>query len=151
MQNKMNSVPRNLAGLTTSEQLLLNTAGCMLLREMLSKTRAGLDADWLAISEAKKIAICGIARQPREVLLTASLSSLSYTQREAIRSAVLALDYQGEFHCGCDHRSWHQAPVEREIGEIEREKKERTAKLAQRRAIAAALAIKQQGPAAIGQ
>lgn len=40
---------RNLAGLTPTEQIAMNTAGCLLLRELFSKTRSSLDTDWLAL------------------------------------------------------------------------------------------------------
>ncbi|PKQ81886.1 hypothetical protein CJP16_03565 [Aeromonas sobria] len=151
MQKHIDSEQRNLAGLTPAEQVAMNTAGCMLLREIFGKTRSSLDTDWLAISAAKKTAICSIARQPRGELMTATLSALPHGQREALRLAVLALDYQGEFRGGCDSKVWHPAPVTRAIGDIEREKKERTARLKQRRAIAAGIAMSQQGPRAIGQ
>lgn len=41
---------RNLAGLTPDEQVAMNTAGCMLLREMFALTRSSLDTDRLAIN-----------------------------------------------------------------------------------------------------
>ncbi|WP_429180112.1 hypothetical protein [Aeromonas salmonicida] len=151
MQKHIDSEQRNLAGLTPAEQVAMNTAGCMLLREIFGKTRSSLDTDWLAISSAKKAAICTIARQPRGELMTATLSALPHQKREAIRLAVLALDYQGEFRGGCDSKVWHPAPVTRPIGDIEREKKERAARLQQRRAIAAGIAMSQQGPRPIGQ
>ncbi|PKQ79653.1 hypothetical protein AOX56_13825 [Aeromonas sobria] len=150
-QQHINHDERNLAGLTPAEQVAMNTAGCMLLRELFGKTRSSLDTDWLAISAAKKAAICTIARQSRGQLMTATLSTLPHAQREAIRLAVLELDYQGEFRSGCDSKVWHPAPITRASGDIEREKKERAAKLKQRRAIAAAVAMSQQGPRAIGQ
>ncbi|UUT60509.1 hypothetical protein MOO40_03230 [Aeromonas hydrophila] len=142
---------RNLAGLLPDEQAAMNTAGLMLVRELFGKTRSSLDADWLAISAAKKAAICTIARQPRGQLMTATLSTLPHAQREAIRMAVQELDYQGEFRCGCDSKMWHPAPVTTPTGDIERLKKERAARLQQRRAIAAGIAMSQQGPRAIGQ
>ncbi|WP_429220864.1 hypothetical protein [Aeromonas veronii] len=148
---RINHEERNLAGLTPTEQVAMNTAGCMLLREMFGKTRSSLDTDWLAISAAKKAAICTIARQPRGQLMTATLSALPHAQREAIRLAVLELDYQGEFRGGCDTKVWHPAPVTTPTGDIERLKKERAARLQQRRAIAAGIAMSQQGPRAIGQ
>lgn len=151
MQKHIDSEQRNLAGLTPTEQVAMNTAGCMLLREMFGKTRSSLDTDWLAISAAKKAAICTIARQPRGQLMTATLSALPHAQREAIRLAVLELDYQGEFRCGCDSKVWHPALVTTPTGDIERLKKERAARLQQRRAIAAGIAMSQQGPRAIGQ
>lgn len=151
MQKHIDSEQRNLAGLTPAEQVAMNTAGCMLLREIFGKTRSSLDTDWLAISAAKKAAICTIARQPRGELMTATLSALPHQKREAIRLAVLALDYQGEFRGGCDSKVWHPAPVTRPVGDIEREKKERAARLQQRRAIAAGIAMSQQGPRPIGQ
>ncbi|HEH9400704.1 TPA: hypothetical protein SIA35_002743 [Aeromonas sobria] len=151
MQKHIDSEQRNLAGLTPAEQVAMNTAGCMLLREIFGKTRSSLDTDWLAISAAKKAAICTIARQPRGELMTATLSALPHGQREAIRLAVLALDYQGEFRGGCDSKVWHPAPVTRAIGDIEREKKERAAKLRMKRAVMAASQMTQQGPRAIGQ
>lgn len=141
---------RNLAGLTPDEQAAMNTAGLMLVREMFGKTRSRLDSDWLAISTAKKAAICTIARQPRGELMTATLSALPHGQREALRLAVQALDYQGEFFGGCDSKVWHQAPVTRAIGDIEREKKERAAKLRMKRAVLAASQMTP-GPRAIGQ
>ena len=143
MQKHIDSEQRNLAGLTPAEQVAMNTAGCMLLREIFGKTRSSLDIDWLAISAAKKAAICTIARQSRGQLMTATLSTLPHSQREAIRLAVLALDYQGEFRGGCDSKVWHPAPVTRPVGDIEREKKERAARLQQRRAIAAGIAMSQ--------
>ncbi|AHX34278.1 hypothetical protein [Aeromonas hydrophila] len=142
---------RNLAGLLPEEQAALNTAGLMLVRELFGKTRSSLDSDWLDISAAKKAAICTIARQPRGQLMTATLSTLPHAQREAIRLAVQELDYQGEFRCGCDSKMWHPAPVTTPTGDIERLKKERAARLQQRRAIAAGIAMSQQGPRAIGQ
>ena len=142
---------RNLAGLLPDEQAALNTAGLMLVRELFGKTSSSLDSDWLGISAAKKAAICTIARQPRGQLMTATLSTLPHAQREAIRLAVLELDYQGEFRCGCDSKVWHPAPVTTPTGDIERLKKERAARLQQRRAIAAGIAMSQQGPRAIGQ
>ena len=151
MQKHIDSEQRNLAGLTPAEQVAMNTAGCMLLREIFGKTHSSLDTDWLAISAAKKAAICTIARQPRGELMTATLSALPHQKREAIRLAVLALDYQGEFRGGCDSKVWHPAPVTRPVGDIEREKKERAARLQQRRAIAAGIAMCQQGPRPIGQ
>lgn len=151
MQKHIDSEQRNLAGLTPAEQVAMNTAGCMLLREIFGKTRSSLDTDWLAISAAKKTAICSIARQPRGELMTATLSALPHGQREALRLAVLALDYQGEFRGGCDSKVWHPAPVTRAIGDIEREKKERAAKLRMKRAVLAASQMTTQGPRAIGQ
>ncbi|HEH9402242.1 TPA: hypothetical protein SIA35_004374 [Aeromonas sobria] len=151
MQKHIDSEQRNLAGLTPAEQVAMNTAGCMLLREIFGKTRSSLDTDWLAISAAKKAAICTIARQPRGELMTATLSAMPHGQREALRLAVLALDYQGEFRGGCDSKVWHPAPVTRAIGDIEREKKERAAKLRMKRAVMAASQMTQQGPRAIGQ
>ncbi|MBX9562324.1 hypothetical protein FKF73_06795 [Aeromonas hydrophila] len=150
-QQHINHEERNLAGLTPEEQVAMNTAGCMLLRELFGKTRSSLDTDWLAISAAKKAAICTIARQPRGQLMTSTLSTLPHAQREAIRLAVLELDYQREFRCGCDSKVWHPAPVATPTGDIERLKKERAARLQQRRAIAAGIAMSQQGPRAIGQ
>ncbi|ELO1553920.1 hypothetical protein [Aeromonas hydrophila] len=151
MQKHIDSEQRNLAGLTPTEQMDMNTAGLMLLREMFGKTRSSLDTDWLAISAAKKAAICTIARQPRGQLMTATLSALPHGQREALRLAVLALDYQREFCGGCDSKVWHPAAVTTPTGDIERLKKERAARLQQRRAIAAGIAMSQQGPRAIGQ
>lgn len=151
MQKHIDSEQRNLAGLTPTEQMDMNTAGLMLLREMFGKTRSSLDTDWLAVSAAKKAAICTIARQPRGQLMTATLSALPHVQREAIRLAVLELDYQGEFRCGCDSKVWHPAPVTTPIRDIEREKKERAAKLRMKRAVLAASQMTQSGPRAIGQ
>ncbi|WP_324044016.1 hypothetical protein [Aeromonas dhakensis] len=151
MQQQINHDERNLAGLTPAEQVAMNTAGCMLLREIFGKTRSSLDTDWLAISSAKKAAICTIAHQSRGQLMTATLSTLPHSQREAIRLAVLALDYQGEFRGGCDSKVWHPAPVTRPVGDIEREKKERAAKLRMKRAVLAASQMTRQGPRPIGQ
>jgi hypothetical protein len=142
---------RNLAGLLPDEQAAMNTAGLILVRELFGKTRSSLDTAWLAISAAKKAAICTIARQPRGQLMTATLSTLPNAQREAIRQAVLELDYQGEFRCGCDSKVWHPAPVTQPIRDIEREKKERAAKLRMKRAVLAASEMVKQGPRAIGQ
>ncbi|MGL6585270.1 hypothetical protein ACSZOO_10495 [Aeromonas hydrophila] len=150
-QQHINHEERNLAGLTPTEQVAMNTAGCMLLREMLGKTRSSLDTDWLAISAAKKAAICTIARQPRGELMTATLSALPHAQREAIRLAVIALEYQGEFRCGCDTKMWHPAPVRKPVSDIERLKKERTKRLELKQAVLAASQMTQSGPRAIGQ
>lgn len=147
--------PRNLAGLTKAEQDAMNQAGLMLLREMLGKTRSHLDADWLALCDAKKVAVCAVARQSRAQLVTATLSALPTVQREAIRLAVIALEYQGAFRDGCDSQVWHPVPATRAVSDIEREKRERAAKLRQRRTIAAAIAaggaMSQTGQQAIGQ
>ena len=152
MQEKqINHDERNLAGLTPLEQVAMNTAGCQILRELFGKTRSSLDTDWLALSQAKKAAICAIARQPRGELMTATLSALPHAQREAVRLAVIALEYQGEFRGGCDTKVWHPAPVTRPIGDIEREKRERAAKLRMKRAVMAANQMTQSGPRAIGQ
>ncbi|WP_409010914.1 hypothetical protein [Aeromonas salmonicida] len=151
MQKHIDSEQRNLAGLTPAEQVAMNTAGCMLLREIFGKTRSSLDTDWLAIRAAKKAAICTIARQPRGELMTATLSALPHQKREAIRLAVLALDYQGEFRGGCDSKVWHPALSTRSIGDIEREKKERAARLRMKRAVLAASQMTGQGPRPIGQ
>jgi hypothetical protein len=151
MQKHIDSEQRNLAGLTPAEQVAMNTAGCLLLREIFGKTRSSLDTDWLDISAAKKAAICTVARQSRGQMMTATLSALPHAQREAIRLAVLELDYQGEFRCGCDSKVWHPAPVTQPIGDIEREKKERAAKLRMKRAVLAASEMVKQGPRAIGQ
>ena len=151
MQKHIDSEQRNLAGLTPVEQAAMNTAGLMLVRELFGKTRSSLDTDWLDISSAKKAAICTIARQSRGQMMTATLSALPHAQREAIRLAVLELDYQGEFRCGCDSKVWHPAPVTRAIGDIEREKKERAAKLRMKRAVLAASEMVKQGPRAIGR
>ena len=142
---------RNLAGLTPDEQVAMNTAGCQILRELFGKTRSSLDTDWLALSQAKKAAICAIARQPRGELMTATLSALPHGQREEVRLAVIALEYQGEFRGGCDTQVWHPAPVTRAIGDIEREKRERAAQLRMKRAVLAANQMTQRGPRAIGQ
>lgn len=150
-QTPINHEELNLAGLTPLEQVAMNTAGCLMLRELFGKTRSSLDTDWLAMSQAKKAAICAIARQPRGELMTATLSARPYVQREAVRMAVIALEYQGEFRCGCDTKMWHPAPVTRPIGDIEREKKERAAKLRMKRAVMAANQMTQSGPRAIGQ
>ena len=142
---------RNLAGLTPDEQVAMNTAGCQNLRELFGKAGSSLNTDWLALSQAKKAAVCTIARQPRGELMTATLSALPHAQREAIRLAVIALEYQGEFRGGCDTMVWHPAPVTRPIGDIEREKRERAAKLRMKRAVMAANQMTQSGPRAIGQ
>lgn len=141
----------NLAGLTPMQQAVMNTAGFLNLREILGKYRSSLDTDWLALSSAKKAAICAISRQSRSELMTATLSSLPYAQREAIRLAVIALEYQSEFRGGCDRREWHPAPKTRPIGDIEREKKERAAKLRMKHAVLAASQMTGQGPRPIGQ
>ena len=150
-QTSINHDERNLAGLTPLEQVAMNTAGCQILRELFGKTRSSLDTDWLALSQAKKAAICAIARQPRGELMTASLSALPHARREAVRMAVIALEYQGAFRGGCDAKVWHPAPVTRPIGDIEREKKERAAKLRMKRAVLAGSEMCQSGPRAIGQ
>ncbi len=142
---------RNLAGLTPTEQIAMNTAGCLLLRELFGKTRSSLDNDWLALGQAKKAAICAIARQSRNDLMTATLSVLPHAQREAVRLAVIALEYQGEFRGGCDSKVWHPALSTRSIRDIEREKKERAAKLRMKRAVLAASQMTGQGPRPIGQ
>ncbi|WDL80817.1 hypothetical protein IU367_11970 [Aeromonas bestiarum] len=151
MQKHIDSEQRNLAGLTPLEQAEMNTAGLALLREQFGKRRSSLDTDWLAISSAKKAAICAIARQPRGELMTATLSALPHQQREAIRLAVMALDYQGEFRCACDTRLWHPVTTTRSMRDIEREKKERAARLRQKRAVAAGIEMCRQGPRPIGQ
>lgn len=150
-QQHINHEERNLAGLTPTEQVAMNTAGCMLLREMFGKTRSSLDTDWLALGQAKKAAICAIARQPRGELMTATLSALPHAQREAIRLAVIALEYQGEFRCGCDTKVWHPAPVRKQVSDIERLKRERTKRLELKQAVLAASQMTQSGPRAIGQ
>jgi len=150
-QTQIKHDERNLAGLTPLEQVAMNTAGCQILRELFGKTRSSLDTDWLALSQAKKAAISAIARQPRGELMTATMSALPHAQREAVRLAVIALEYQGEFRDGCDAKVWHPAPVARPIGDIEREKKERAAKLRMKRAVMAANQMTQSGPRAIGQ
>ena len=142
---------RNLAGLTPDEQVAMNTAGCMLLRELLRKTRSSLDSDWLAMSQTKRAAICTIARQPRHEVMSATLSALPHAQREAIRLAVIALEYQGDFRCGCTTEVWHPVATDRAQREIEREKKERANRLRMKRAVLAATHMLQQGPRAIGQ
>lgn len=141
----------NLAGLTPMQQAVMNTAGFLNLREILGKYRSSLDTDWLAISSAKKAAICTIARQSRGQLMTATLSTLPHAQREAIRLAVLALDYQGEFRGGCDSKVWHPAPVRKPVSDIERLKRERTKRLELKQAVLAANQMTQQGPRPIGQ
>ncbi|MBV7598012.1 hypothetical protein [Aeromonas sp. sia0103] len=151
MQPHLNTEQRNLAGLTPSEQVALNTAGCMLLRELFGKTSSSLNVDWLAIDTPRKTAILTIARQPRDALMHATLSALPHQQREAIRLAVIALDYQKLFRCGCDTKAWHPAPTTRAIGDIERLKKERTKKMQMKHAVLAANQIVQSGPRAIGQ
>ena len=151
MQQHINSEQRNLAGLTPSEQVAMNTAGCLLLREIFGKTSSSLDVDWLAISEAKKTAICTIARLPRHELMMATLSALPQPQREAIRLAVIALEFQKLFRCGCDTKAWHPAPICRPTGDIEQEKKERAARLRMKRAVLAASEMCKQGPRALGQ
>lgn len=151
MQPRLNTEQRNLAGLTSDEQVAMNTAGFVLLREMLGKASSSLDRDWLAISNAKRTAICTIARQPRDALMDATLSALPQQQREAIRLAVIALEYQDEFRCGCDTKVWHPAPTAKPMGDIERLKKERTKKLQMKRAVMAANQMVQSGPRAIGQ
>ena len=150
-QTPINHEERNLAGLTPLEQVAMNTAGCQILRELFGKTGSSLNTDWLALSQAKKAAICTIARQPRGELMTATLSALPHAQREAIRLAVIALEYQGEFRGGCDTQVWHPAPVTRAIGDIEREKKERAAKLRMKRAVLAGSEMCQSGPRANGK
>ncbi|MFM5556739.1 hypothetical protein [Aeromonas rivipollensis] len=147
----LNTEQRNLAGLTPSEQVALNTAGCMLLRELFGKTSSSLNVDWLAIDTPRKTAILTIARQPRDALMHATLSALPHQQREAVRLAVIALDYQKLFRCGCDTKAWHPAPTTRAIGDIERLKKERTKKMQMKHAVLAANQIVQSGPRAIGQ
>ncbi len=99
--------PRNIAGLTAEEQVLMNTAGIALLREHLNRAGSNLDGDWLNAPKTKRVAICAIARQPWDSLMMATLSALPYQQREAIRLAVIALDYQSLFHSGCDPKVWH--------------------------------------------
>lgn len=142
---------RNLAGLTPEEQVAMNTAGCMLLREMFGKKRSSLDTDWLTLGQAKKAAICAIARQPRGELMSATLSALPHAQREAIRLAVIALEYQSEFRGGCDSKVWHPAPVRKPVSDIERLKRERTKRLELKQAVLAANQMTQQGPRPIGQ
>jgi hypothetical protein len=83
--------------------------------------------------------------------MTATLSALPHAQREAIRLAVIALEYQKAFHGGCDSKVWHPALNTRSIGDIEREKKERAAKLRLKRAVLAASQMTGQGPRPIGQ
>ncbi|MFQ1921680.1 hypothetical protein ACK340_09485, partial [Aeromonas veronii] len=61
------------------------------------------------------------------------------------------LEYQSEFRGGCDTKVWHPAPVTRSIRDIEREKKERAAKLRMKRAVLAASQMTGQGPRPIGQ
>jgi len=150
-QQRIDHEQRNLAGLTPQEQVAMNTAGCLLLREIFGKTRSSLDTDWLAISVPQKTAICTIARQPREALMNATLSALPHAQREAIRLAVIALKYQKLFRCGCDTQVWHPAPTSRPMRDIEREKKERAARLRMKRAVLAASEMCKSGPRAIGQ
>ncbi|MND72637.1 hypothetical protein D3C80_641920 [compost metagenome] len=151
MQPHLNPEQRNLAGLTPSEQVAMNTAGCMLLRELFGKTSSSLNVDWLAIDAPQKIAILTIARQPRDALMHATLSALPHPQREAIRLAVIALEYQKLFRCGCDTKAWHPAPTTRAMGDIEREKKERAARLRLKRAYLAGSEMCKQGPRPIGQ
>lgn len=151
MQPHLNTEQRNLAGLTSDEQVAMNTAGFVLLREMFGKASSSLDRDWLAISNAKRTAICTIARQPRDALMDATLSALPQQQREAIRLAVIALEYQDEFRCGCDTKVWHPAPTAKPMGDIERLKRERTNKLQMKQAVMAANQMVQSGPRAIGQ
>ncbi|MGE6294236.1 hypothetical protein [Aeromonas media] len=151
MQSHLNTEQRNLAGLTSAEQVDMNTAGFVILRELFGKAGSSLDSDWLAISNAKRTAICTIARQPRDALMDATLSALPQQQREAIRLAVIALEYQDEFRCGCDTKVWHPAPTAKPMGDIERLKRERTKKLQMKQAVMAANQMVQSGPRAIGQ
>lgn len=150
-QTQINHDELNLAGLTPLEQVAMNTAGCQILRELFGKTRSSLDTDWLALSQAKKAAICAIARQPRGEMMTATLSALPHAQREAVRLAVIALEYQGEFRGGCDTKVWHPAPVRKPVRDIERLKRERTKRLELKQAVLAANQMTQNGPRAIGQ
>ncbi|MFB0769881.1 hypothetical protein ACEU5N_19720 [Aeromonas salmonicida] len=150
-QQQINHDERNLAGLTPNQQAAINTAGFLNLREILGQYRSSLDTDWLALSSAKKAAICAIARQSRNELMTATLSALPHAQREAIRLAVIALEYQKAFRGGCDRKVWHPALVTKPISDIEREKKERVARLRQKRAVAAGIEMCRQGPRPIGQ
>ncbi|MFM4647549.1 hypothetical protein [Aeromonas bivalvium] len=142
---------RNLAGLTPTEQIAMNTAGCLLLRELFGKTRSSLDTDWLALSQAKKAAICAIARQPRGELMCATLPALPHARREAIRLAVMALEYQGEFRGGCHLKTWHPPVTTTSTRDIEREKKERAARLRMKHAVLAGREMCRQGPRPIGQ
>ena len=149
--NTIDHEQRNLAGLTPDEQVAMNTAGCLLLRELFGKTSSSLDTDWLAISTVKKVAICTIARQPRGELMTATLSALPHERREAIRSAVKELGFQSLFRCGCDEKRWHPAPTTRSTRDIEQEKKERAARLRMKRVVIAASQMTQSRPRPIGQ
>ena len=151
MQQHIDLEQRNLAGLKPLEQAAMNTAGCMLLRELFGKTSSSLNVDWLEIGIPQKTAILTIARQPRDALMHATLSALPHEQREAIRLAVIALEYQKLFRCGCDTKTWHPAPATRPMGDIEREKKERAARLRMKRAYLAGNEMCKQGPQAIGQ
>ncbi|WP_429211322.1 hypothetical protein [Aeromonas veronii] len=146
--NRIDHEQRNLAGLTPTEQVAMNTAGLMLVRELFGKTKSNLDGEWLDMARSKKVAVCAIARLPASAVLTATLSALPQAQREAIRNAVIELDYQREFSCGCDAKVWHPVIVDEEV---ENKKRERESRLQMRRAVLAACQITQQGPRAIGQ
>lgn len=141
---------RNRAGLTAEEQALMNTAGCMLLREMLAKDRSRLDRDWLAISQPKRIAICALAHLPRGELMRATLSALPYEKRDAIRHAVEVLEFQDLFHAGCDRTLWHPKVKPAPVRDVEQEKKERASRLRLNRAVQLASQLSQGGPQPIG-
>lgn len=138
--------PRNIAGLTAEEQVLMNTAGIALLREHLTRAGSNLDIDWLNAPKTKRAAICAIARQPRDVLMMATLSDLPYQQREAIRLAVIALDYQSLFHSGCDPKVWHPSVKVTPAALVEQQKRERAKRLQLVRTVRIANQITQQDP-----
>ncbi|MEH8140123.1 hypothetical protein Q7I15_05635 [Aeromonas veronii] len=151
MQSPPNTEQRNLAGLTPAEQVAMNTAGFHLLREIFAKASSSLDSDWLAISKVKKAAILTIARLPREELMFKPLSALPYPQRDAIRLAVIALEYQAEFRGGCDRKVWNPSGAIRPMRNIEPENKERANRHCIESAVQAGREICESGPRAIGQ
>ncbi|WP_111809532.1 hypothetical protein [Aeromonas allosaccharophila] len=142
--------PRNIAGLTAEEQVLMNTAGIALLREHLNRAGSNLDGDWLNAPKTKRVAICAIARQPWDSLMMATLSALPYQQREAIRLAVIALDYQSLFHSGCDPKVWHPSVKVTPAELAERNKREQAKRQQLDHAVHVAGQIGQEGPRPIG-
>ncbi|MNG14169.1 hypothetical protein D3C84_979030 [compost metagenome] len=129
----------------------MNIAGFHLLREIFGKAGSSLDSDWLAISKVKKAAILTIARLPREELMYKPLSTLPYQQRDAIRLAVVALEYQAEFRGGCDRKVWNPSVATTATRDIEKEEKEMANSQRIESAVQAGREMCIHGPRPIGQ
>ncbi|MDF2389795.1 hypothetical protein GWQ31_00230 [Aeromonas sp. 2MA4] len=89
----------------------MNPLRLSLLREQVEGSKSAVARYWLTANRDQRSAICYIARLNPDSHAEQAITAMVKGDREAIRQAVIRLEWQSLFHGCMSHYEWHEGCV----------------------------------------